>query len=91
MDGAIRGLRVGDLAGVDGSICDGFCDKDVGSGREKRAVRGNMVAVQSKSEAEAPTGLSAVSFLHNSLFSYRPVLFFPLDVSFNVDSAESMQ
>ena len=51
MNGAIRGLRIGDLAGVDGAICDGFCDMAVGSGRERRGVRENMVAVESKSEA----------------------------------------
>ena len=67
-----RGLRVGDVAGVGGAICDEFCSTAMGSGRGRKRERENMVAVEPKSEGEA---LSVALFLHNSLLliQYRPV------------------
>ena len=82
-DMTTRGLRVGDVAGVGGAICDEFCNTVVGSGRGRKRERENMVAVEPKSEAEAPTtGLSSASsvalFLRSSLLliQYRPVFCF---------------
>jgi hypothetical protein len=65
----------------------------MGSGRGRRRGNENMVVVESKSEAEAPTWLvhispilSVAAFLHISTRS-----FLSLDVSFNADSMESIQ